>query len=618
MPGSSPSDDVGERTHRLEIRPLPDGRAREAWPIEHYTALGNGRSVSLVAPDGTVEWWCVPSMDSPPLFDCLLDREEGGYFQAFPDTDCQVERAYRPDSNVMETICISSDGIACLTQSLNSTMAGRLPWSELACRLECLSGTLTFHVRLVCGTQGGTVSPWLQPNPNGSIFHVGSVLAVFCRTENVYVMREDDRGMEARVTLREGERATVALIVSRDEPLVLSPIDEIDTRIDISDRAWRAWAEGVHHDGPHTTLLRRHALLLKLLLYSPSGAIAAAATTSLPEKIGGNRNYDYRYGWIRDAGYAVNAFLRLSIMPESDAAFAWLMQCLDAHGTRVLYSLDGNPVADVQILETMAGYMESRPVVTGNAATRQHQHGIYGDIFETASLFVSRGNVLDQKSARTLSALADECADKWQQKDAGIWELETPQHYTQSKISAWQALTRATELASGGHLPATCAERWGRERDRIAMWIDRYCWSESQQAYTMYAGSDRLDAALALGARFGFGSTQRMSATLDAIRRELGHGALLYRYSGTEKEEGAFLACSFWMCEALAELGRQEEGERFFEACLDALPPTVGILAEMIDPLTGHFLGNIPQGLSHLALIHAACSLAGDRHRSSS
>ncbi|WP_220790425.1 glycoside hydrolase family 15 protein [Gluconacetobacter takamatsuzukensis] len=481
--------------------------------------------------------------------------------------------------------------------------------------MECLAGTLTFHVRLVCGTLGKTASPWLQTNRNGSIFHVGPVIAVFCRTDNLHVTREDDGGMEASVTLSEGERATAALIVSKDEPLVLSPIDEIDQRIDISDRAWRAWAEGVHHDGPHAILLRRHALLLKLLLHSPTGAIAAAATTSLPEKIGGTRNYDYRYGWIRDAGYAVNAFLRLGIMPESDAAFAWLMRCLDTHGARVLYSLEGAPVSDVQVLNSLPGYRESGPVVTGNAASKRHQHGIYGDIFETASLFVGQGNFLDQKSARILSALADECADKWQQKDAGIWELETPEHYTQSKISAWQALTRAAELASDNHLPATCAERWARERDRIAAWIDHHCWSESLQAYTMYAGSDRLDAALALGARFGFGSRQRMSSTLDAIRRELGHGALLYRYSGAENEEGTFLACSFWMCEALAELGRQQEGERLFEECLAALPPTTGILAEMMDPGTGHFLGNIPQGLSHLALIHAACSLAGDRQR---
>ncbi|GJE52888.1 Trehalase [Methylobacterium tardum] len=254
-------------------------------------------------------------------------------------------------------------------------------------------------------------------------------------------------------------------------------------------------------------------------------------------------------------------------------------------------------------------------MLVGNAAALQHQHGIFGDIFETACLFVADGNVLDQRSAAVLSALADQAADRRRQKDAGIWELREPQHYTMSKISAWQGLARAVELAEAGHLPATCVPRWQRERDRIAAWVEEHCWSETRKAYTLHPGTERLDASLALAVRFGFDGRDKLSSTLDAVLEELGRGPFLFRYSGAEQEEGAFLACSFWMAEALAELGRQDEAEEVFAGTIRGLPRGVGILSEMVDPESGDFLGNTPQGLSHLALIHAACTIGGDRMR---
>ena len=264
-------------------------------------------------------------------------------------------------------------------------------------------------------------------------------------------------------------------------------------------------------------------------------------------------------------------------------------------------------------------------MVTGNVAAEQHQHGIYGDIFEAASLFVGAGNVLDGPSGFVLSKLADECADRWRQKDAGMWELEEPQHYTMSKVSCWQALARAVELAEAGHIPSSCVPRWSRERDRIVAWVDQHCWSERKKSYTFHAGTERLDASLALAARFGFARTERLSATCDAIRRELGtgphlwsRGPWLHRYSGAEKEEGAFLACTFWLAEAYAELGRGDEASALMDEALAALPAGVGVLAEMVDPKTGDYLGNLPQGLSHLALIHAALSLDGGIRRGES
>ncbi len=292
-------------------------------------------------------------------------------------------------------------------------------------------------------------------------------------------------------------------------------------------------------------------------------------------------------------------------------ALQWLIHQLGETGAEVCYRLDGGPVPAVR-RHDLPGYLDSRPVVTGNAAARQHQHGSYGDIFQAVSNFVAAGNVLDQRTRFVLSHLADECADRWRQKESGIWELEEKRHYTMSKISAWPALSRAVELAEAGHLPATCVprwSRWSRERERVAAWVNEHCWLEAKGAYTFYAGTDRLDASLALAARFGFDGADRLTSTCDAIRWELGHGPWIHRYSGAEKEEGAFLACTFWLLEAYAVLGRQGEAEALMNEALGKLPAGVGVLSEMVDVRTGDLLGNLPQGLSHLALIHAAVSL---------
>ncbi len=588
----------------------PFGRAafRRTLALQDYAAVGDGRSVALIGLDGSVGWWCVPNLDSDPLFDSLLDAKNGGIFTLQPTTDYQAERAYREGSNVLETTFTTESGVLRVTDSMNSSLAGRLPWCELARRVEVLSGSVTFRLLLVCGTRDQTASPWLQPNCNGTIFHVGPVLGMLLTSDNVQIREEGDLGILGEATLSAGERALVAIVAGEDQPLGVPSTEEIDRRIDISDKAWRAWADGLHYDGPYADWVRRSALALKLLLFSPSGAIAAAATTSLPEKIGGKKNYDYRYAWIRDASYTLHAFLWLGQVPESQASIAWLLARIGESGPKVCFRLDGRPVPPVQE-KNLPGYQDSSPVVTGNAAGTQHQHGVYGDIFEGVAQFVASGNVLDQKSAIILASLADECADRWRQPDSGMWELEEQRHYTMSKVSAWQALNRAVELSEKGHLSSTCVPRWIRERDRIAAWVDENCWSEKHSAYTFYPDTDRLDASLVLAVRFGFPSRERLAATCDAIRKNLGHGTLIYPYSGADKEEGAFLACTFWLAEAYATLGRTGEAGELIGETLKILPQEISILSEQIDVKTNDFLGNIPQGLTHLALIHAVMSL---------
>lgn len=582
-------------------------------PLARYGALGDGRSVALSGADGSIDWWCVPNLDSQPFFDRLLDAEEGGRFVVQPDVPFAIERRYLDHSNVLETIFTTPHGRARLTESLNSGTAGRLPWAELARRLEGIEGEVRFNVVMRPGRRGNTVNPYRSTIGGREVLHVEHVIALFIHSEGVRV-RWSDTEVAGEVLVAAGERQTLALVAGRNEPLVAPPIAEIDKRIDVSDQEWRDWCEGVIFEGMDRPAFLRSALALKLLLYTPSGAIAAAATTSLPESIGSDKNYDYRYAWVRDAGYTIKAFLTAGLQAEAKAALTWLLEQLRRRGSRVMYTLDGNVVADVHKVH-VSGYRDSQPVVRGNAATDQRQHGVYGDIFETVSAFVERGNILDRSSAELLSHLADECADRWRTRDAGMWELETEQHYTMSKISCWQALTRAVELADQGQLPTTCRDRWARERQRIKDWVEEKCWSEEKQAFVMYPGSEKLDASLALAVRFGFDGRERLILTLQAIDRELGAGAFHYRYSGMSEEEGCFLACSFWMVMAWAQLGFRDDARRRFDRLTESLAHGHGVLAEMVDPATGDFLGNLPQGLSHLSHLMALSVLNDDAVR---
>lgn len=273
-----------------------------------------------------------------------------------------------------------------------------------------------------------------------------------------------------------------------------------------------------------------------------------------------------------------------------------------------MYSLDGDLAPEEREIE-LPGYRGSRPVREGNRARGQLQLGVFGDLLETAALFVESGHVLDLVTRRLLAELTDRCADLWRTRGSGIWELEAAEHYTMSKLGCWTALDRAVGLAGSGQIDATHVDRWRRERDRIRDWVDAHCWSEAKQSYTLHPGTERLDAALLLATRFGFERRDRLALTREAVRRELCVGPLVYRYSGMEAEEGTFLACAFWLVEAFALLGEREAAAQQMDALLAATGGNLGLLHEQMDPATGAMLGNTPQALSHLALIHAALAV---------
>lgn len=586
------------------------GRDGDWLPLDQYAAIGDGRSVALVGSDGSIDWWCVPTLDSTPFFDRLLAGEDGGRFAVAPAGPFTVERRYRPGSNVLEQVFTTATGCARVTYSLNSGPSGRLPWSELAHRVEGLEGTVEFGVELRPGRRLGQANPWREPSPHGDVMHLDGIVSALRASGDLERLTEADDRVTARLATRAGSRSVLALLASSNEPLILPPLDAIDARIDRSDQAWREWSGNLSYQGRYGEAVRRSALALKLLLFTPTGAIAAAATTSLPERIGTGKNYDYRFAWLRDVAYTTKAFLRVGAVEEARAAFSWMTATILRHGggLRTMYRLDGDLAPQERELD-LPGYRDSRPVREGNRAREQIQLGVFGDLMETAALFVACGHVLDLTTRRLLADLADRCADLWRTCDAGIWELEQAEHYTMSKLGCWTALDRAARLAALGQLDPSHADRWRRERDRIRDWVDAHCWSEAKQSYVMHPGTDRLDASLLLATRFGFERSDRLALTREAIRRELCRGPLVFRYSGMEAEEGTFLACAFWLVEAFALLGEHDAAARQMDALLAATGANLGLLHEQMDPEGGAMLGNMPQALSHLALVHAALAV---------
>ena len=556
-------------------------------------------------------------MDSPPLFDRLLDAAAGGRFVLQAREIEHIARRYRPNSNVLETDIRTSTGRARLTESLNSGPAGRLPWSELARRIEGLEGEVVFDLHYQPGTRAGTCTPWMSDTPNGCVHHVGPVMTMLRYPEDTMIDRFDDREVRGRLEVAAGQRAVVALLASQDEVLPVPPLQDIDTRIDRSDREWQQWVADLYCDSRQRHEVICSALALKFLWFSPTGAIAAAVTASLPERLGGDKNWDYRYAWVRDAAYIIKAFLRVGALPDAKAGFSWLMTTIGRHrpGVPPCYTLRGERVEQERYID-VPGYHGSQPVRVGNTATDQLQTCVYGDVLEMASRMIEAGHILDPATARLLFELADECADRWMRKDCGFWELEELQHYTMSKMECWMALRRACELAEKGHITQARLPRWQRERDRILQWIDDHCWDEGKQSYVMHAGSDRLDASLMLASRFGLADVrrERFVATRDAMRRELcdASGDLLWRYSSMQQCEGTFISCAFWMVEAYGLLGERDEAERLFHSLLSRVRNDVGLMPEMWDPFGEQGLGNTPQGLSHLALIHAAFAVDGN------
>lgn len=535
-------------------QPVSSRRDPEGYAaIGDHGVLGDGRGVALVALDGTVDWWATPRLDAEPVFAALLDPDDGGAFTLRrADPDATAAHRYLPGTNVLETVFRTQDGVVRVLDALNGGTAGALPWSELARRVEGLEGRVPMVCELRPGDGMRRWQPWVETTDRGPVLHAGGV-AVGVRADPRIALRTGHRSVSGEFTVSAGERYPIGLVADHETPLYLADVRDIDRRLDGTVEAWRRWSDQVHWPHERSEQVVRSGLALKLLIESGTGAVAAAATTSLPERMGGDKNWDYRFCWIRDATLTVSALDLLGLQEEVHAAVSWLLRAIRENGgaPSVLYTLDAAVPQNVTEVD-VPGYRGSRPVRSGNDAVDQLQLGIYGDLFSVIEGWIRAGHVLDVRTRRELADLADladRCADEWRHDDAGIWELGVNRPYTSSKMNCWRALSIAGRLAEQGHLPGV-GGRWREEAELVRAWVDEHCWSERRGAYTFYAGSEDLDASVLLGAQMGFDRGPRMSSTVDAVTADLGEGALLYRYSGMRKEEETFIACAYWRVHA--------------------------------------------------------------------
>jgi len=580
-----------------------------------YAVIGDGRTAALVASDGTIDWLCLPNFDSPSVFGAVLDTNRGGAFSLQPSVPFTSSRRYLPGSNLLETTFTTDHGRVRLVDAITLPDASLAPLRELARVVDGVEGSVPMEwsasPRFAYGASSGTPG-WR-----------GHVPVATCGADAVALMSWDagspswrDGAVGASWTIEKGRRSIVALAATRGEPMIFPARSAVESRLAATGRFWNGWSSTRTYDGPWRDEVVRSALALKLMIFAPTGASVAAPTTSLPEEIGGIRNWDYRFCWIRDSAFMIDALLRLGCRAEAQALFWWFMQAtaLTTPRLQVLYRLDGSPDAAERILP-LDGYRGSRPVRIGNGAVAQYQLDLYGDLLETIWLYARGGeHRLDGDTGTRVAEMADHVCSIWRQPDAGIWEVrDEPRHFTHSKVMCWVALDRAIRLAEEDDVPRAHVSRWKREAAAIVEFVESQCWSEARQSFVQYAGGNTVDASLLMLSLMGYGGERnsRVLATVDAVARDLQRGPFVYRYlndDGLPGSEGCFLNCSFWLAGALARAGKVADAHALMTDLLSRAND-VGLYAEEIEPETGAFLGNFPQALVHLSLIDAALAI---------
>ena len=569
--------------------------------------VGNKRTAALVALDGSVDWLCVPRFDSPSVFGALLDTERGGRWTLQPADPFEAERRYIDGTNVLETTFKTETGTVCVTDALTRAPARPIAWNEFVRRVECPRGSVRMRWRVEPRFDFKGLPP--EIDDERLMRHGDLVLSL--QTWDAGDTHVQDDGLEGEFELHKSDSALLVLSSFRDRPVAYSERPEVERRLEGTCDNWQRWSEGAKYDDRWREPVVRSGLALELMVHEPDGSMIAAVTSSLPERIGGDKNWDYRYAWVRDTTFAMDSLLRIGYRDGVHAMLTWLLHTARRTHPRVhtFYGLDGRVHDHADQLD-WNGYLGSTPVRVGNDAGSQLQLGNFGDLIHSTWLFVNAGNALDDESAHQLADVATLLCDLWRNEDCCIWELDDRRHYTQSKLSSWLALHRALQLADDGQLPQTHCDRWRTERDALREFIDTKCFDESRGVWKRDAQTDDLDAAVLLMAGMDYvpPDDERIHATIDTVRRDLGRGPLIYRYTGMDKEEGCFLACSFWLVEALARCGRRDEAAELMDE-LVALSNDVGLYSEMIDPSTGAMLGNFPQALTHLSLVSAAFAL---------
>lgn len=591
----------------------------ECCSIRDYGLIGDLNSAALVSMHGSIDWLCFPRFDSPSVFAAILDPEVGGRFTISTPGIKEARQAYVEDTNILRTVLRSEKGSLEILDYMPCYLkSGELEaFHEVHRRLRCIDGSAEALVHFEPRFEYGLEHAEMTLGKGGCLAK-GSEEWLSLATE--LPLRKENGACEAQETLAKGDERWFVLRWNDD---YLRPLDEFNPREKMEKTLayWRSWVGQCTYKGPWESLMRRSLLALKLMLYDPTGASIAAPTTSLPEVPGGQKNWDYRYSWLRDSSFILSAFHRCGFTQEERMYRRWLIRRLRGHtlelgSLQVMYGVEGDADLREAVLPHLRGYKGAKPVRTGNAAHNQFQLDIYGVIVDALHFTYHREEDMNDDVWRTVESIANFVANNWERPDSGIWELrEAERRYTYSNIMAWVAMDRAVKIAERWGNPHRAA-LWSQVRERIRESVLLRGFDQELETFVQHYGGKALDANVLIIplVRFLPGTDERFLKTLERVRAELSQGPLLWRFREDGPREGAFLMLSYWLVEGLAEAGRLEEAVELFEQ-LAHRANHLGLYSEMIDPATGDFVGNFPQAFTHMALVNAAWSLARNRER---
>lgn len=586
-------------------------------PIEDYGIIGDMNTTALVGLNGSIDFMCYPEFDSPSIFAALLDKEKGGSFRIMPDLkEVKHKQIYLPDTNVLISRFLSEHGVAEITDFM--PVAGFYKENCLIRRVKSIRGSTTFDMH--CAPRFNYAQ-----NPHRVLHQVHSLLFLGDKNHRLGLRLQSTvpleiRGQDgyARFTLHQDETADFIFARIDEKPLVEDVGQLVEKSLFDTVHYWRKWIANSKYKGRWQESVNRSALLLKLMTAKKYGSIVAAATFGLPEKVGADKNWDYRFTWIRDAAFSLYALIRLGFTKEAGAFIHWMEKICPDIGKPgelgLMYSIHGKKELEESELSHFEGYRGSKPVRIGNAAYDQLQLDIYGELIDSIYLYNKYGEAISFDLWNNLTGQIDWLCDNWEQPDAGIWEVrEGEQHFLYSRLMCWVAVDRMIRMARSRSFPSP--DRWKVVRDQIYQTIFSEFWNEERQCFVQYKGSDRVDASSLLMplTRFIGPKDPRWLSTLDAIEEDLVSDSLVYRYKSSDcsKEEmfaeGTFSLCSFWYVECLSRAGHLEKARYYLEKML-AYANHVGLYAEQIG-LQGEHLGNFPQAFTHLGLISAAYNL---------
>ncbi|MFD9818839.1 glycoside hydrolase family 15 protein [Streptomyces violascens] len=588
--------------------------------VSEHGLIGDLRTAALVATDGTIDWYCCPRFDAPSVFASLLDADRGGSFELSADVPARTRQFYFPDTNVLITRFFAADGVGEIQDFMpvvdESREADR---HRLIRRVVCVRGVVPFRAKVAPRFGYGTEAHTVELGDGHAVFRSPSLSLALTA---IVPIETDGVDVSSHFKLLEGESTVFALDrVNADVSPRACPSWEAERQFEATVRFWRHWLSRSQYHGRWREMVHRSALVLKLLTYAPTGAIVAAPTTSLPEQIGGERNWDYRYVWVRDAAFCIYAMLRLGFTSEAEAFMGFISEHGIMRGTKetgplqIMYGIDGRCDLPEYELPHFEGYFGSSPVRVGNAATGQLQLDIYGALIDSVYLYDKWGQPISSDHWDEVGAVVDWLCDHWDQPDDGVWETRAGRrNFVYSRLMCWVALERAIRMANRRGLPADLP-RWQQSRDTIYRQIMARGWSAERGAFVQGLDDNVLDASLLMMpmAKFISPTDPKWLSTLDVLTSDLVSDSLVYRYDpaaspdGLRGSEGTFSICSFWYVEALTRAGRLEEARLAFEKML-TYGNHLGLYAEEIGR-SGEQLGNFPQAFTHLSLISAAFNL---------